>query len=81
MEIKVLGPGCMKCKALEEATRKALEELGMEANITKVEDMNAIMEYPIMFTPALVVNEKVVVSGKVPTVDEIKGLLKKETTS
>lgn len=78
MEIKVLGPGCPRCKALEETTRKALQELGVEATITKVEDLNAIMAYPIIFTPALVVNEKVVLSGKVPTVEEVKELLKKE---
>lgn len=72
MEIKVLGPGCKKCNTLAEATKKAIDELAIEANITKVDDMIKILAYGVMSTPALVINEKVVVSGKVPTVSEIK---------
>ena len=75
MEIKVLGPGCKKCNTLAEATQKAVEELTVEANITKVDDMVKILSYGVMSTPALVINEKVVVSGKVPTVAEIKELI------
>lgn len=72
MEIKVLGPGCKKCNTLSEATKKAVEELSIDANITKVDDMIKILSYGVMSTPALVINEKVVVSGKVPSIPEIK---------
>jgi small redox-active disulfide protein 2 len=75
MEIKVLGTGCAKCKSLEKATRKAVEELNLDATVTKVEDIQKIMEYAVMRTPALVINEKVVLSGQLPKVDEIKDLL------
>ncbi|MCF6096071.1 thioredoxin family protein [Thermovorax subterraneus] len=77
MEIKILGTGCPKCKALEQNTREALQELGVNANIEKVQDVNKIMEYDIMFTPGLVVNGEVKVSGKVATKDEIKEILQK----
>ncbi len=77
MTIKVLGTGCPKCKALEQATRNAVNELGVEANIEKVEDIVKIMEYGILHTPALVIDEKVVLSGRVATVPEIKNLLTK----
>jgi len=72
MEIKVLGPGCKKCNTLSEATTKAVEELSIDANITKVDDMIKILSYGVMSTPALVINEKVVISGKVPSIPEIK---------
>jgi len=75
MEIKVLGTGCAKCKSLEKVTRKAVEELNLDATVTKVEDIQKIMEYAVMRTPALVINEKVVLSGQLPKVDEIKDLL------
>ncbi len=71
LTIKVLGPGCANCKALEAATRKAVNMMGMEAEIIKVEDYAEIMKYPILSTPALVINEKVVVSGRVPGVEQI----------
>jgi len=75
MEIKVLGSGCSRCKTLEELTRKVVKENGIDARITKVEDIVEIMKYNIMTTPALVVNEKVVSKGRVPTADEIKQFL------
>ena len=75
MEIKVLGTGCARCKALDRATRKAVEELGLDATVDKVEDMQKIMEYAIMRTPGLVINEKVVLSGEVPKVAQLKDLL------
>lgn len=78
MKIKILGPGCPKCQALKEATKKAVSELGIEAEIEEVKEINKIMEYPIMFTPALVVDEKVVLSGKVPTVEEVRKYLEDE---
>jgi len=78
VEIKVLGTGCPKCQALKETARKALSELGLEAEIEVVKEIEKIMEYPIMFTPALVVNGKVKVSGKVPSVEEVKKYLEEE---
>lgn len=75
MEIKVLGTGCAKCKSLEKVTRKAVEELNLDATVTKVEDIQKIMEYAVMRTPALVINEKVVLSGQLPKVAEIKDLI------
>ena len=75
MEIKILGTGCPKCKTLEELTRKVVKDNGIDANITKVEDIIEIMKYNIMVTPALVVNEKVVAKGRIPSVDEIKKFL------
>jgi small redox-active disulfide protein 2 len=77
MEIKVLGPGCPKCKTLEQATRKAVEELGVNANVTKEEDIVAIMGYGVMRTPGLVIDEKVIFSGKVPSVSELKEIISK----
>ena len=77
MEIKVLGPGCKKCNTLAEATNKALSELTVEANVEKIDDMVKILSYGVMSTPALVINEKVVVSGKVPSVSEIKEMIEK----
>lgn len=75
MEIKVLGTGCPKCKSLEKATREAVAEAGISASVTKVEDIVEIMNFGVMTTPALVVDGKVVVKGKVPSVAEIKSLL------
>ena len=75
MELKILGTGCSKCKSLEEITRKVVKENGIDANITKVDDIIEIMKYNIMITPALVVNEKVVSKGRVPSVAEIKQFL------
>jgi len=77
MEIKVLGTGCAKCKSLEKITRKAVDELNLDASVEKVEDIQKIMEYAVMRTPALVINEKVVLSGQVPKVSELKELLTK----
>ncbi len=75
MEIKVLGTGCAKCKALEKAAMKAVEKTGANASITKVEDIVEIMQFGVMTTPALVIDGQIVVKGKVPTVDEISKLL------
>ncbi|HOT13549.1 MAG TPA: thioredoxin family protein [Bacteroidales bacterium] len=77
MEIKILGSGCAKCKTLEKITREVVEQNGINANITKVEDIVEIMKYNIMATPALVVNEKVEIKGRVPSADEIKQVLLK----
>jgi small redox-active disulfide protein 2 len=75
MEIKILGPGCPKCKTLEKVTREAVAESGITATIDKVEDIVKIMEYRVMHTPGLVINGKVVLSGQVPTVNQIKEIL------
>ena len=75
MEIKVLGPGCANCTTLEQRTREALELVGMEASVEKVTDFGEIASYGIMSTPGLVIDERVVVSGRVPKVDEIRALL------
>jgi small redox-active disulfide protein 2 len=75
MEIKILGPGCPKCKTLEKLTREVVEQNGIEATVSKVEDIVAIMNYGVMTTPALVVNEKVVLKGRLPSADELKKLL------
>lgn len=77
MEIKILGPGCPKCKTLEKLTREVVEKNGIDATVTKVEDIVEIMKYGVMTTPALVVNGKVEVKGRVPFADEIKQLLTK----
>ncbi len=75
MEIKILGTGCPNCKRLEKATLDAVTEMGIDANVTKEEDIMKIMGYGVMRTPGLVVDEKVVSSGKLLTVNEIKDLL------
>lgn len=77
MEIKILGTGCSSCKNLEKATREAVAELKLDASVVKEEDIVKIMSYGVMRTPALVVNEKVVMYGRVPSVNEIKELLLK----
>ncbi len=77
MEIKVLGTGCAKCKALEKSTIQAIEESGIEATVTKVEDFLEIMKLGVMTTPALVVDGKVLVKGRVPSVSEIKEMIGK----
>jgi len=75
MEIKILGGGCPNCKRLEKLAREAASELGIEATFTKVQDLDKIMAYDILSTPALVVDEVVKVSGRVPRKDEIVTLL------
>lgn len=76
MKIEVLGTGCAKCSKLYEAAKEAVAQAGVEAEIGKVEDLAQIMKYRVMSTPALVVDGKVVVAGRVPTVAEITGFLK-----
>lgn len=75
MNIKILGTGCTNCKKLEENARKAVEELGLDATIEKVTEIKDIMKYGVMKTPALVVDEKVKIMGRVATSDEIKKYL------
>ncbi|MDX9929807.1 MAG: thioredoxin family protein [Bacteroidales bacterium] len=77
MEVKVLGTGCPKCKTLDQLTRDVISKNNIDATVTKVEDIMEIMKYNIMTTPALVVDGKVVVKGRVPSSDEIKQFLTK----
>ncbi len=71
LTIKVLGPGCDNCKKVESVARKALMMLGAEAKVIKVTDFAEIMKYPILATPGLVVNEKVVCAGRIPNEAEV----------
>lgn len=75
MNIQVLGTGCPKCKTLEKITREVVAEAGIDANITKVEDIVEIMKFNVMTTPALVVDGKVVLKGRVPSNSELKEIL------
>lgn len=77
MKIEILGAGCPRCKALYENTRKAVQEAGLEADIVKVENIDKIIAYGVMLTPALVIDGEVKVSGKVPLPEEIRAWLKK----
>ena len=77
MEIKVLGTGCANCKALEKAVINTLTEMNFAANVEKVEDIQKILGYGIMRTPGLVINEKVVLTGRVPSSKELKEIIEK----
>ena len=75
MQIKILGSGCPNCKKVEALAREAAAELGIEARFEKVTNMAEIMQYPILGTPGLVINEQVVSSGRIPTKEQIKNWL------
>ncbi len=75
MKLQILGTGCARCNALTMATEKAAQTLGLQYELEKVTDLNRIMSFGVMMTPALVVDGKVKVSGKVPSVDDLKKLL------
>jgi len=75
MEIKILGTGCPKCKKLTEATEQAAKELGLNYNLEKVTDLEKIMSYSVMSTPALVVDGVVKVTGRVPSHEDLMKLL------
>jgi len=79
MIIKILGTGCTKCQRLEQLTREVVAELGIDASFDHVRDMQAIMAYPVMTTPALVIDEEVMVFGRMPSREEIAGWLKSST--
>lgn len=78
MVIKILGTGCPKCKMLEKIAQVAIKELGADATIEKVEDVQKIMSYGIMSTPALVINEKVKVFGRVPDLKAVRMYIEEE---
>jgi small redox-active disulfide protein 2 len=71
LEIKILGPGCANCSKVEQITRKAVSDMGFQADISKITDYSEIMSYPILSTPGLVINGDVVCSGRVPTQAEV----------
>lgn len=75
MRIEILGAGCPKCQATEQIVRKALAELGLEAEVVHVYDPRKFQEYGVMFTPAVAIDGQVKLSGHVPSVEEIKRLL------
>ena len=77
MEIKVLGPGCPKCQTLVKNTKDAVAELGLDAEIGKVTDVNEITNYGVFMTPGLVVDGEVKLVGKVASKDQIKKILAK----
>lgn len=72
MKVQVLGTGCPKCKKVAEVAEQAAKELGVEAEIVKVTDINEIMGFGVMITPALAIDGEVKVSGKVPSLDDVK---------
>ncbi len=75
LKIKILGTGCPNCKKLEEETKKAVTNLGIEAEYEKVTDYQRIMDYDVLSTPGLVINEQVVSSGKIPSQSELVSML------
>ena len=77
MEIKVLGTGCANCNRLEDAVRTAVERAGLDATVEKVSDLQEIMAYGVMSTPALVVDGQVRLAGRVPSVDDLVTLLER----
>lgn len=80
MIVKVLGSGCKNCHRLEQNTREAVGELGLDASVEMVTDYPTIVGYGVMSTPALVVDEKLVLSGRVPTTGEVRELLASAVT-
>ncbi|MDZ4182860.1 MAG: thioredoxin family protein [Candidatus Cloacimonadaceae bacterium] len=78
MTIKILGTGCAKCKKLEENARAAIAELGIDASIEKVTELDDIMDYGVMMTPALVIDEAVISSGKLLSASDIAVILKQK---
>ena len=76
MKIEILGVGCAKCKNAEKIVRKVVEELGVDAEIAKVEDLQEILNRGVMMTPAIIIDGEVKVAGRVPSMDELKELLR-----
>ncbi len=75
MDVKILGTGCVNCKNLEALTRAALDELGLEVEIEKVTDPGEIVSWGVMSTPALVIDDEVVLSGRIPSSNQLRQLL------
>jgi len=75
MKIKILGPGCARCQQLEQTAKEVVKELSIDATVEEVKDMKKIMEYPILTTPGLVIDEKLVCSGRVPNKAEVTSFI------
>ncbi len=75
MNIKILGPGCARCQQLEKTTREVVKELGIDTTIEEVKDINRIVDYAVLTTPGLVINEKLVCAGRVPSKAELARLI------
>jgi small redox-active disulfide protein 2 len=75
MDIKVLGTGCAKCRAVEKEVKEVLAELGIDADVEDVRDMAKIMQYKVMMTPGLVIDGKVVCSGHVPSKNDVRKMI------
>jgi small redox-active disulfide protein 2 len=73
LTLKVLGPGCANCRKLEEIARAAVASAGVEAEVLKVTDMQQIVGYGVLKTPGLVINEKLVCSGRIPSLQQVEG--------
>lgn len=71
MNIKILGTGCANCQKLKKTVNEVIQELGVNADVEEVKDMKKIMQYPILATPGLVINEKLITYGKVPSKAEV----------
>ena len=80
MNIKVLGPGCAKCHTLDKMVREVVKEMNSDASVDYIQDMRKILEYPILTTPGLVINEEVVCSGRVPNKNEISQWIREKAT-
>jgi small redox-active disulfide protein 2 len=78
MKIEVLGPGCPRCANVEENVKKALLELKKEAEIVKITDINTMIEKGVIQTPTLIINGKIIIQGKIPTVEQIKEIIQRE---
>jgi small redox-active disulfide protein 2 len=76
MDIKILGPGCARCLSLQKTVKEVIAARKLDIRVEKVTDMKKIMQYPILMTPGLVINEKVVMSGKVPSKAEVERYIK-----
>ena len=76
MKIEILGPGCSKCRATEKNVKKAVEELGIQAEVIKIEDLQDIINRGVMMTPAVIVDGKLKIEGHKPSVEEIKKIIK-----
>jgi small redox-active disulfide protein 2 len=74
-KLQILGTGCPKCKKLYEITAQAVKELGIDAEISKVEDINEIIKFNVMMTPALAIDGEVKIAGRIPKIEELKKLI------
>lgn len=71
MIVKVLGPGCIKCKTLKKLVKEVLEEKKIEAEVIEIKDFAEILKYPIIFTPSLIINEEIKIQGKIPSKNDL----------